>query len=64
MRWNGFVKAIGSYQRKVLGKGELPAVFTCKVSIASIGSSNHARQDWSGMDAILRSVFCAFSDKA
>ena len=64
VQWKGFVEAIGSYQGEVLGKGELQAAFTQKLSIACNGSSNPAQQDWSGMEAILKSIFGAFRDEA
>jgi hypothetical protein len=64
VQWRGFVEAVGSYQGEVLGKGELQTAFIRKLSLAKNDSSIRAEQDWSGVDAILRSIFGAFRDEA
>jgi hypothetical protein len=62
VQWKGYVHSIASYQGEVLSKPELQAAFFQKVKLADRNPAEQARQDWSGIDAILRRIFGAFED--
>ena len=64
VQWKGYVQSIASYQGEVLGKTELQAVFSRKLEKAESDPVEQARQDWTGIDAILRVIFGAFKDEA
>lgn len=64
VQWKGYVEPLASYQGEVLGKTELQTAFSRKLAIAESDPAEHARQDWSGIDAILRVIFGAFKDEA
>jgi hypothetical protein len=62
-QWNGFVQSISRYQVEVLGKTELQADFSLKLMKAESDPEEQARQDWTGIDAILRVIFGTFKDE-
>lgn len=62
VHWKGYVQSISSYQGEVLGKTELQAEFERKRAKAESDPVEQARQDWTGIDAILRVIFGAFKD--
>lgn len=64
VQWKGFIEPVGSYQGEVLGKTDLQAAFLRKLAIAESDPAEQARQDWSGIDAILQVIFGAFKDEA
>jgi hypothetical protein len=64
VQWKGFVQPISCYQGEVLGKTELQAAFFRKLTKAESDPAEQARQDWTGIDAILRVIFRAFNDEA
>lgn len=64
VQWKGYVEPITSYQGEVLGKTELRTAFSRKLAIAENDPAEQARQDWSGIDAILQVIFGAFKDEA
>jgi hypothetical protein len=64
VQWKGFVQSIARYQGEVLGKTELQAAFSRKLAKAESDPAEQARQDWTGIDAILRVIFGAFKDEA
>jgi hypothetical protein len=64
VQWKGYVQPIASYQGEVLGKAELQTAFHRKLAIAQSDPTDQARQDWTGIDAILRVIFGAFKDEA
>ena len=63
VQWKGFVQSISRYQGEVLGKTELQASFSRKPKKAESDPAEQARQDWTGIDAILRVIFGAFKDE-
>jgi hypothetical protein len=63
VQWKGYVQSIVSYQGEVLGKTELQSEFKCKLAKAESDPAELARQDWTGIDAILRAIFVAFNDE-
>jgi len=64
VQWKGFIEPVASYQGEVLGKTDLQAAFLRKLAIAECDPAEQARQDWSGIDAILQVIFGAFKDEA
>jgi hypothetical protein len=64
VQWKGYVEPVTSYQGEVLGKTELQAAFSRKLSLAENDPTEQERQDWSGIDAILQVIFGAFKDEA
>jgi hypothetical protein len=64
VQWKGYVEPVGSYQGEVLGKSELQAAFARKLAEAESDPLSRPRQDWTGVDAILRAIFSAFKDEA
>lgn len=64
VQWKGYIEPVTSYQGEVIGKAELQTAFLRKLTIAESDPAEHARQDWSGIDAILRVIFGAFKDEA
>ena len=63
MQWKGYIEPVSSYQGEVLGKSELQEAFSSKLRIAENNPTERARQDWSGIDAILKVIFGAFEDR-
>lgn len=64
VQWKGYVEAVASYQGEVLGKTQLQAAFLDKLAKVESDPAEQERQDWSGIDAILRAIFGAFKDEA
>lgn len=64
VQWKGFIQPISCYQGEVFGKTELQEVFSRKLTKAEDDADEQARQDWTGIDAILRVIFGAFKDEA
>jgi hypothetical protein len=63
VQWKGYVEPMASYQGEVLGKAKLQTAFSRKLAIAEKDPADQVRQDWSGIDAILRVIFGAFEDE-
>ena len=61
VQWKGYIQSIGSYQGEVIGKRELEAAFNRKLSSAECDVDQKSRQDWTGVEAILKAIFGAFS---
>lgn len=64
VQWKGYIESVTSYQGEVLGKTELQTAFLRKLAIAERDPAEQTRQDWSGIDAILRVIFGTFKDEA
>jgi len=64
VQWKGYVSSIARYQGEVLGKDKIKTAFELKLAKAYSNPLEQARQDWSGIDSILRVIFDAFKDEA
>lgn len=64
VQWKGYIEPVARYQGEVMGKTELQAAFTRKISAAESNPEARRYQDWTGLDTILRAVFTAFADEA
>ncbi|HQV92885.1 MAG TPA: HEPN/Toprim-associated domain-containing protein [Anaerolineales bacterium] len=62
VQWTGYVSDIGNYQGEVLFKEEIQKKFKQKVSACKADKKFIEKTDWSGMQAILRSLFSAFHE--
>ena len=63
VQWKGYVQSLESYQGEVIGKKELQTAFANKLSNAHSDPAGLAKQDWTGIDAILQAIFRAFNDE-
>lgn len=63
IQWKGYIESVASYQGEVMSKSELQKAFFNKMATAQNNPTEQARQDWSGIDAILKVIFGAFKDK-
>lgn len=64
VQWKGYIEPLASYQGEVLGKTQLQTAFFGKMAKVENDPAEQERQDWSGIDAILRAIFGAFKDEA
>ena len=62
VRWKGYSDALRQYQGEVGHKGRLLERFNEKVARTRIDPSSFDRAAWSGLDAILQTIFHAFDD--
>lgn len=62
VQWRSFLAGTGRYQGEVIRKAEIHAAFREKVAAARRHREVIAHQDWSGMEAILTSIFTAFQE--
>lgn len=60
IQWKGYNETLDQYQGEVMHKTQLQEKFKSKVQNALADSSLVAKQDWSGLSAILQQVFSAF----
>lgn len=60
IQWKGYVESLKQYHGEVARKSELQASFFRKFDAAIADPAARGKQDWSGLDAILREVFRAF----
>lgn len=56
LRWGAHIRALGAYQGEVTDKRRIHEAFRAKVVAARAAPSLVARQDWSGLDAIIDSL--------
>ena len=64
VQWRGYIESLTCYQGEVLGKSQLQAEFARKLSQAESDPAVRAKQDWTGIDAILQAIFRASNDDA
>ena len=64
VQWKGYIESVASYQGEVLRKAQLQSAFFVKLAKAGNDPTEQKRQDWSGIDTILRTIFGAFKDEA
>jgi len=60
VQWKGYIKAIGRYQGEVQKKGDIHAAFRQKLERSECDTNAFDQADWSGLRAILESIFTAF----
>lgn len=63
VQWKGYIEGVASYQGEVVGKSAVQAAFLRKLAAAQDDQSAQSAQDWSGMDAILQTIFGAFKNQ-
>lgn len=60
VQWKGYSEVLKQYQGEVMGKSYLLAMFHDKAARCRADPKEVRATDWSGLDAILRVIFCAF----
>ena len=63
VQWRGYSEGIKQYQGEVTQKSKLLATFNDRVAQCRKDSARIAKTDWSGIDAILQTIFHAFDVK-
>jgi len=53
VQWKGYMSKIKSYQGEILNKQLAQKIFNEKLKAAKMNKENVAKQDWSGLNAIL-----------
>jgi len=61
VQWKGYDQSLGKYQGEILNKTEIQKKFQGKVNDCLANRKNIHKYDWSGLDAILKSIFNAFN---
>ena len=62
VQWRSFVHGISRYQGEVIRKREIHEAFRAKVRDARANPQSMKCGDWTGIDAILRSLLTTFGD--
>jgi hypothetical protein len=60
VQWTGYINAVGRYQGAVRNKGDIHAAFRQKLERSRLDTNAFDQADWSGLRAILESIFTAF----
>jgi len=60
VQWRGFSEAMGAYQGEVMRKAEIQDAFWEKVKRCRTDSAAMNTADWTGLNAILNTIFTAF----
>lgn len=62
VQWTGYISEVGKYQGEVMYKEEIQKTFKQKVTTCKTNKTLMAETDWSGLQAVLQSLFSAFLD--
>jgi HEPN superfamily Toprim-like protein len=60
VQWKGFSESLGAYQGEVMHKAQLQSAFWRKAQRCRTNPAAMRSGDWSGLEAILKSIFTAF----
>ena len=60
VQWKGYIDSVGRYQGEVRQKGNIHSAFREKLERARCDTNALDEGDWSGLRAILESIFAAF----